>query len=115
MPLSKNIWLEDDERRRQVEPAPAPRDEAFFGLNASRPAKRPAGAESLQLGGAVYDFMNTLLSFGSIMPGSAPACAAGSAAGERVLDVCGDGDLAILAARRVGPGAGSSSTTSTAP
>jgi demethylmenaquinone methyltransferase/2-methoxy-6-polyprenyl-1,4-benzoquinol methylase len=52
----------------------------------------------------VYDFMNTLLSFGIHYAWKRTAVRMlGLTAGERVLDVCGGtGDLALLAARRVG-------------
>ena len=106
MPLSKNIWLEDDERRRQVEPAPAPRDEAFFGferIQAREKAQRVLN--HFNSVAAVYDFMNTLLSFGIHHAWKrASMRLLDLRPGERVLDVCGGtGDLAILAARRVGP------------
>jgi demethylmenaquinone methyltransferase/2-methoxy-6-polyprenyl-1,4-benzoquinol methylase len=53
----------------------------------------------------VYDFMNTLLSFGIHYAWKRAAVRAlGLKGGERVLDVCGGtGDLSLLAARRVGP------------
>lgn len=104
MPLNK-IWLEDEERRRQVEAASAPGDGAFFGferIDAREKSERVR--RHFNSVAHVYDFMNSLLSFGihhawkresvrmlSLRPG------------DRVLDVCGGtGDLAILAARRVG-------------
>jgi demethylmenaquinone methyltransferase/2-methoxy-6-polyprenyl-1,4-benzoquinol methylase len=106
MPLSKNIWLEDDERRRQVEPAPAPHDEAFFGferIQAREKAQRVLN--HFNSVAAVYDFMNTLLSFGIHHAWKrASVRLLDLRPGQRVLDVCGGtGDLAILAARRVGP------------
>jgi demethylmenaquinone methyltransferase / 2-methoxy-6-polyprenyl-1,4-benzoquinol methylase len=54
---------------------------------------------------AAYDFMNTLLSFGIHHAWKrAGVRMLDLQAGERVLDVCGGtGDLAILAARRLGP------------
>jgi demethylmenaquinone methyltransferase/2-methoxy-6-polyprenyl-1,4-benzoquinol methylase len=53
----------------------------------------------------VYDFMNTLLSFGIHYAWKRSAVRMlGLRPGERVLDVCGGtGDLSLLAARRVGP------------
>ena len=53
----------------------------------------------------VYDFMNTLLSFGIHYAWKRAAVRMlGLTSGERVLDVCGGtGDLSLLAARRVGP------------
>ena len=54
---------------------------------------------------ARYDFMNTLLSFGMHYPWKWTAVRLlGLKAGDRVLDVCGGtADLALLAARRIGP------------
>jgi demethylmenaquinone methyltransferase/2-methoxy-6-polyprenyl-1,4-benzoquinol methylase len=105
MPLSKNIWLEDDERRRQADQARALRDEAFFGferIQACEKAQRVL--KHFNSVAAVYDFMNTLLSFGIHHAWKrASVRLLDLRPGERVLDVCGGtGDLAILAARRVG-------------
>jgi demethylmenaquinone methyltransferase/2-methoxy-6-polyprenyl-1,4-benzoquinol methylase len=103
--LSKNIWLEDDERRRQVDPVPASRDEAFFGferIQAREKAQRVL--KHFNSVAAVYDLMNTLLSFGIHHAWKrAGVRLLDLRRGERVLDVCGGtGDLAVLAARRVG-------------
>jgi demethylmenaquinone methyltransferase/2-methoxy-6-polyprenyl-1,4-benzoquinol methylase len=106
MPLNK-IWLDDQERRRQVEPAPMPSDRAFFGFE--RIHAREKSERVLQHFNSVahvYDFMNSLLSFGIHHAWKrASVRALGLRPGDRVLDVCGGtGDLAILAARQVGAG-----------
>jgi len=106
MPLNK-IWLDDQERRRQVEPAPMPSDKAFFGFE--RIHAREKSERVLQHFNSVahvYDFMNSLLSFGIHHAWKrASVRALGLRPGDRVLDVCGGtGDLAILAARQVGAG-----------
>jgi demethylmenaquinone methyltransferase/2-methoxy-6-polyprenyl-1,4-benzoquinol methylase len=105
MPWCKNTWLEDDRRRDQVDLAPAVRDEAFFGferIQAREKAQRVL--KHFNSVAAVYDFMNTLLSFGIHHAWKrASVRLLDLRPGERVLDVCGGtGDLAILAARRVG-------------
>jgi demethylmenaquinone methyltransferase/2-methoxy-6-polyprenyl-1,4-benzoquinol methylase len=99
------LWLDDEERRRQVGSASESKDEAFFGFE--RVQAREKSERVLRHFNSVahvYDFMNTLLSFGihhawkresvrmlKLQPG------------DRVLDVCGGtGDLAILAGRRIG-------------
>jgi demethylmenaquinone methyltransferase/2-methoxy-6-polyprenyl-1,4-benzoquinol methylase len=105
MPLSKNIWLEDDERRRQVDPARAARDEAFFGFARIQAREKTQRVlKHFDSVAAVYDVMNTLLSFGIHHAWKrASVRLLDLQPGERVLDVCGGtGDLAILAARRVG-------------
>ncbi len=105
MPLSKNTWLEDDRRRRQVDQAPAVRDEAFFGFERIQAREKTQRVlKHFNSVAAVYDFMNTLLSFGIHHAWKrASVRLLDLRPGERVLDVCGGtGDLSILAARRVG-------------
>ena len=106
MPLSKNIWLEEDRRRRLVDLAPAVRDEAFFGFESIQAREKAQRVlKHFNSVAAVYDFMNTLLSFGIHHAWKrASMRLLDLRPGERVLDVCGGtGDLAILAARRIGP------------
>ena len=105
MPHRQRLWLNEDERQRQVGCAPEAQDEAFFGFERVQAREKSARVRRhFDSVAHVYDFMNTLLSFGihhawkresvrmlKLQPG------------ERVLDVCGGtGDLAILAGRRVG-------------
>ena len=104
MPLTK-IWLDDEERRRQVEPVPSPSDGAFFGferIHAREKSERVL--RHFNSVAHVYDFMNSLLSFGIHHAWKrASVRALELRPGDRVLDVCGGtGDLAILAARGVG-------------
>jgi demethylmenaquinone methyltransferase/2-methoxy-6-polyprenyl-1,4-benzoquinol methylase len=102
-----SLWLNDDERQRQLGRGPAPgSDEAFFGFE--RVAAREKSARVLRHFDSVahvYDFMNTLLSFGIHHAWKRAAVRMiDLQPGERVLDVCGGtGDLAILAGQRVGP------------
>jgi demethylmenaquinone methyltransferase/2-methoxy-6-polyprenyl-1,4-benzoquinol methylase len=105
MPLTKTIWLEDDRRRRQVDPSPAVRDEAFFGYERIRTREKAQRVlNHFNSVAAVYDVMNTLLSFGIHHAWKrASVRLLDLRPGERVLDVCGGtGDLAILAAQRIG-------------
>jgi len=109
MTPSRKTWLDDNQRRRQIAPAgpdPTGADEAFFGferVQAREKAERVL--KHFNSVADVYDFMNTLLSFGIHHAWKrAGVRMLGLQAGERVLDVCGGtGDLAILAARRLGP------------
>jgi demethylmenaquinone methyltransferase/2-methoxy-6-polyprenyl-1,4-benzoquinol methylase len=104
MPLNK-IWLDDEERRLQVKSAPALSDGAFFGferIHAREKSERVL--RHFNSVAHVYDFMNSLLSFGIHHAWKrASVRTLELRPGDRVLDVCGGtGDLAILAARRVG-------------
>jgi len=109
MPLSRKTWLNDSQRRRQIDPAsldPVAGDEAFFGFERVQAREKAARVvKHLNSVAAVYDFMNTLLSFGIHHAWKrASVRMLDLQAGERVLDVCGGtGDLAVLAARRLGP------------
>jgi demethylmenaquinone methyltransferase/2-methoxy-6-polyprenyl-1,4-benzoquinol methylase len=105
MSLNK-IWLEDEERRRQVESAPAPSDGTFFGFERIRAREKTERVRRhFDSVAHVYDFMNSLLSFGIHHAWKRESVRAlALRPGDRVLDVCGGtGDLAILAAQRVGP------------
>ena len=106
MRLPNTTWLEAGERRRQVDPAAATPDEAFFGFERIQAREKTARViNHFNSVAAVYDFMNTLLSLGIHHAWKrAGVRLLGLRPGERVLDVCGGtGDLARLAARRVGP------------
>jgi demethylmenaquinone methyltransferase / 2-methoxy-6-polyprenyl-1,4-benzoquinol methylase len=92
------------------EQAPTPKaglDEfAYFGYQPVAPAeKEKLVHRHFDTVSARYDFMNTLLSFGMHYPWKWTAVRLlGLRAGDRVLDVCGGtADLALLAARRIGP------------
>jgi demethylmenaquinone methyltransferase/2-methoxy-6-polyprenyl-1,4-benzoquinol methylase len=105
MALSNPVWLNDDERRRQMDPSAAEREDAFFGFQRIRAREKTARVvKHFDSVAAVYDGMNSLLSFGIHHTWKrASVRLLALRPGERVLDVCGGtGDLAILAARRVG-------------
>ena len=102
----KEIWLDDDKRKRQLDKTANRAKTTFFGFQ-QVPRERKA-ARVLQHFDSVaqhYDFMNTLLSFGihHLWKRSAIRML-NLAPNDAVLDVCGGtGDLAILAARHIGP------------
>jgi demethylmenaquinone methyltransferase/2-methoxy-6-polyprenyl-1,4-benzoquinol methylase len=105
MPFNRPIWLEDGARRRQIDPSAAEREDAFFGFERIQAREKTARVvKHFDSVAAVYDGMNTLLSFGIHHAWKrASVRLLALQPGERVLDVCGGtGDLAILAARRVG-------------
>ena len=102
----KEMWLAEEDRKKQIDKTETGVDTAFFGYQRVHASDK--SDKVLQHFNSVarhYDFMNTLLSFGihhlwkrlSIrMMELAP--------GDRILDVCGGtGDLAIHAARHIGP------------
>jgi demethylmenaquinone methyltransferase/2-methoxy-6-polyprenyl-1,4-benzoquinol methylase len=102
----KTLWLDDTDRRKHLSPAAPVSEQAFFGF------ERIAAAEKTHrvrrhfdsIAGQ-YDFMNTLLSFGIHYAWKRSAVRMlNLKPGHQVLDVCGGtADLAIMAARRVGP------------
>ena len=99
-------WLEEEKRRSQIDSDEKKKDTIYFGYERIRTLDKTGRV--LQHFTSVarhYDFMNTLLSFGIHYAWKRTAVRMLKLApGDRVLDVCGGtGDLAILAARRVGP------------
>jgi demethylmenaquinone methyltransferase/2-methoxy-6-polyprenyl-1,4-benzoquinol methylase len=102
----KKLWLEDEKRREEIEKSADDAQTAYFGFQ--RVPSREKAGRVLQHFNTVaqnYDFMNSLLSLGihHLWKRSAVHMMA-LAPGNRVLDVCGGtGDLAILAARTIGP------------
>jgi len=99
-------WLEEEKRRSQIDSDEKKKDTTYFGYERIRTLDKTGRV--LQHFNSVarhYDFMNTLLSFGIHYAWKRKAVRMLKLApGDRVLDVCGGtGDLAILAARRVGP------------
>jgi len=100
------IWLEDKKRRTQILKSGQSSDTAYFGYERVRSTEKTERV--LQHFDSVarhYDFMNTLLSFGIHYAWKRTAVRMlKPAPGDQILDVCGGtGDLAILAARAVGP------------
>jgi demethylmenaquinone methyltransferase / 2-methoxy-6-polyprenyl-1,4-benzoquinol methylase len=102
----KKMWLEDQKRKEQLEKIADGGQTTYFGFQ--RVPSREKAGRVLQHFNTVaqnYDFMNSLLSFGihHLWKRSAVGMMA-LAPGNRVLDVCGGtGDLAILAAGKIGP------------
>ena len=102
----KMEWLEEKKRRTQINNSPESTHEAYFGYERIRTvAKTDRVIQHFNSVARHYDFMNTLLSFGIHYAWKRTAVRMLKLApGDRVLDVCGGtGDLAILAARAVGP------------
>jgi len=99
-------WLEEEKRRAQIDSDEKRIDTAYFGYERIRTLEKTDRV--LQHFNSVarhYDFMNTLLSFGIHYAWKRTAVRMLKLApGDCVLDVCGGtGDLALLAARKVGP------------
>ena len=99
-------WLEDKKRQIQIDTGSKSGDESYFGyerVNAA--AKTDRVIQHFNSVARHYDFMNTLLSFGIHYAWKRTAVRMlNLSPGNQILDVCGGtGDLAILAARAVGP------------
>jgi demethylmenaquinone methyltransferase/2-methoxy-6-polyprenyl-1,4-benzoquinol methylase len=102
----KMQWLEEKRRRTQINNSPKSTDAAYFGYErVSTVDKTDRVIQHFNSVARHYDFMNTLLSFGIHYAWKRTAVRMLKLApGDRVLDVCGGtGDLAILAARAIGP------------
>ena len=102
----KDIWLDDEKRKGQLDKAANTAKTTFFGFQrVPREGKTDRVLQHFNSVAQNYDFMNTLLSFGihHIWKRSAIRML-NLAPNDDVLDVCGGtGDLAILAARHIGP------------
>jgi demethylmenaquinone methyltransferase/2-methoxy-6-polyprenyl-1,4-benzoquinol methylase len=99
-------WLQEKKRHTQINNSPKSSDEAYFGYeHIDTQAKTDRVLQHFNSVARHYDFMNTLLSFGIHYAWKRTAVRMLNLAhGDRILDVCGGtGDLAILAARAVGP------------
>jgi demethylmenaquinone methyltransferase/2-methoxy-6-polyprenyl-1,4-benzoquinol methylase len=104
MPLN-NLWLADEERQRQVDSISVHSERAFFGFERiTAQEKTERVLKHFNSVAHVYDFMNTLLSFGIHHAWKRAAVRMLELKpGDRILDVCGGtGDLAVLAARKAG-------------
>lgn len=106
MSMGKYFWVNSHRRRQQLDEAVRERRRANFGFELV-PEVEKAHRVRRHFNSVArnYDFMNTLLSFGIHLIWKAQAVRGlGLKPGQRVLDVCGGtGDLARLAARKVGP------------
>jgi demethylmenaquinone methyltransferase/2-methoxy-6-polyprenyl-1,4-benzoquinol methylase len=99
-------WLEKEKRRKQIYNDEKGAGKAYFGYEVIRTLdKTDRVMQHFNSVARNYDFMNTLLSFGIHYAWKRTAVRMLKLApGDRVLDVCsGTGDLAILAAAKVGP------------
>jgi demethylmenaquinone methyltransferase/2-methoxy-6-polyprenyl-1,4-benzoquinol methylase len=99
-------WLEEEKRRAQLHNHEKSADTTCFGYERVRTSgKTDRVLQHFNSVARHYDFMNTLLSFGIHYAWKRTAVRLLKlSSGDRVLDVCGGtGDLAILAARKVGP------------
>jgi len=106
MPRQKEIWLDDESRKEQLNQSSNGDQRAFFGFQRVH-VEEKAGRVLNHFNTIAkhYDFMNTLLSFGIHHIWKRLAVRMMELApGNRVLDVCGGtGDLSILAAKNIGP------------
>jgi len=106
MQRQKEIWLEDESRKAQLDESENGDQRAFFGFQRV-PVDEKAGRVLNHFNTIAkhYDFMNTLLSFGIHHIWKRLAVKMMELApGGRILDVCGGtGDLSILAAKNIGP------------
>jgi demethylmenaquinone methyltransferase/2-methoxy-6-polyprenyl-1,4-benzoquinol methylase len=102
----KEIWLDDEKRKNQLDKTASEAKTTFFGFQRV-PRERKADRVLKHFNSVAqhYDFMNTLLSFGiHCLWKSNAVRMLNLAPNDDVLDVCGGtGDLAILAARHIGP------------
>jgi demethylmenaquinone methyltransferase/2-methoxy-6-polyprenyl-1,4-benzoquinol methylase len=99
-------WLEEEKRREQIYSNGQRAGTAYFGYERIRTLdKTDRVLQHFNSVARHYDFMNTLLSFGIHYAWKRTAVRMlNLAPGDRVLDVCGGtGDLALLAAQKVGP------------
>ncbi|UCF92738.1 MAG: bifunctional demethylmenaquinone methyltransferase/2-methoxy-6-polyprenyl-1,4-benzoquinol methylase UbiE [Desulfobacterales bacterium] len=103
---TKKAWLTAPQRQAQLRTAGDRGKTAYFGYESVPAAEKSERVRRhFNTVARQYDFMNTLLSFGihHLWKRAAVRMLALSL-GEKVLDVCGGtGDLAILAAKAIGP------------
>lgn len=99
-------WFDAGKRREQLDEYIGKSGQARFGNRTFKEHEKvQAVIRHFNRVAPKYDFMNTLLSFGIQYVWKRTAMRMlGLGRGDQVLDVCGGtGDLAILAARRIGP------------
>ena len=102
----KKMWLEDRERKQRLDEGAGKTQTASFGFERVESSEKEGRVrQHFDTVAKNYDFMNSLLSLGihHLWKRSAVQMMT-LAPGNRILDVCGGtGDLAILAARTIGP------------
>ncbi|MBW2411591.1 MAG: bifunctional demethylmenaquinone methyltransferase/2-methoxy-6-polyprenyl-1,4-benzoquinol methylase UbiE [Deltaproteobacteria bacterium] len=106
MQKPKTTWLDGEERAKQLDHTPAGEETAYFGYDRILADKKTDQVtQHFNSVARHYDFMNTLLSFGIHHLWKRTAVKMMELVpGDNVVDVCGGtGDLAILAARVIGP------------
>jgi len=105
MQKPKAVWLEEENRTKQLDQTMGGDETAYFGFQRILADKKTDQVtQHFNSVARHYDFMNTLLSFGIhyLWKRTAVKMLALSP-GDNVIDVCGGtGDLAILAARAIG-------------
>jgi demethylmenaquinone methyltransferase / 2-methoxy-6-polyprenyl-1,4-benzoquinol methylase len=105
----KTIWLEEEKRKKVLNNPDYSKKKAFFGYQTvAEDEKTEWVLRHFNSVADWYDFMNTLLSFGIHYLWKKTAVnMMNLKVGDRVIDVCGGtGDLAVLAARKIGPQSG---------
>jgi demethylmenaquinone methyltransferase/2-methoxy-6-polyprenyl-1,4-benzoquinol methylase len=105
----KEIWLDDGERKDQLNESKNRVKPSYFGYErVPRNQKTDRVLQHFNSVAQHYDFMNSLLSFGiHHLWKRAAVRMMDLAPGNRILDVCGGtADLAILAARDIGSAGG---------
>jgi demethylmenaquinone methyltransferase/2-methoxy-6-polyprenyl-1,4-benzoquinol methylase len=106
MTQPKSIWLDGQKRKKQLDKIDGGQEVAYFGYRrVGADNKTQRVVQHFNSVAGQYDFMNTLLSFGIHHLWKRTAVRMMDLKpGHRILDVCGGtGDLAILAARVIGP------------
>ncbi|MBU0699535.1 MAG: bifunctional demethylmenaquinone methyltransferase/2-methoxy-6-polyprenyl-1,4-benzoquinol methylase UbiE [Pseudomonadota bacterium] len=104
--MKKSRWLDEHDRRYQLDGLQGRRETAFLGYRQVTPDEKARYVlRHFNTVARRYDLMNTLLSFGiHHLWKQAAIKMLGLNSGDRVLDVCGGtGDLAVLGGRAVGP------------
>ena len=102
----KEIWLDHKDRKEQLAQSDNDAKPTYFGYErVARNQKTDLVIQHFNSVARHYDFMNSLLSFGIHHLWKRMAVKMmGLAPGDRIVDVCGGtADLAILAARDIGP------------